>query len=59
MHDSDCMNVFLELLSKQQAEKLKSRESQKMLVSDVVCVVVVCDVVCDDMDGDEGSCKVE
>ena len=55
MHDSDCMNVFLELLSKQQAEKLKSRESQKMLVSDVVCVVVVCD----DMDGDEGSCKVE
>ena len=43
-----------------QAEKLKSCESQKMmmLVSDVVCVVV-CDVVCDDMDGDEGSCKVE
>ena len=40
-----------------QAEKLKSRESQKMmmLVSDVVCVVVVCD----DMDGDEASCKVE
>ena len=30
-----------------------------MLVSDVVCVVVVCEVVCDDMDGDEGSCKVE
>ena len=44
-----------------QAEKLKSRESQKMmmLVSDVVYVVVVCDVVCDDIDGDEGSCKVE
>ena len=37
----------------QQAEKLKSRESQKMmmLVSEVVC-----DVVCDDMDVDEGSC---
>ena len=30
-----------------------------MLVSDVLYVVVVCDVVCDDMDGDEGSCKVE